>query len=70
MHDFLFCFVFPVFCARMLPYVLLGGHLSAEEAVGPDWVVNPSHISQLKERYRRDRAKNKKGLAARKSSYF
>jgi hypothetical protein len=31
-----------------------------------DWAVSPSHLSQLKEQYRRDRAKNRKGLVARK----
>ena len=33
---------------------------------GPDWLVDPLHISQLKEQYRRERAKNRKGLVARK----
>ena len=37
---------------------------------GPDWLVDPLHISQLKEQYRRERAKNRKGLVARKFIAF
>ncbi|XP_059350285.1 striatin-like isoform X2 [Daphnia carinata] len=40
-----------------------GGLTTSDD--GPDWLVDPLHISQLKEQYRRDRAKNKRGLVAR-----
>ncbi len=50
-------------------YVTLGRSSSGrddEESSAADWMVDPLRLSQLKEQYRRDRAKNRKGLVARK----
>lgn len=52
----------PCVCVVRMLAILDRGRLT-EVDEGPDWLVDPLHISQLKEQYRRDRAKNKKGLA-------
>lgn len=63
-------FLIALMCVRVCLYarmraILDRGRMSAVDEV-PDWLVDPLRISQLKEQYRRDRAKNKKGLVARK----
>lgn len=59
-------FVVVVDCSCVRAYALLDrGRLTPSDE-GTDWPVDPLHISQLKEQYRRDRAKNKKGLLSRK----
>lgn len=68
-HPFC-CFCFNLFLPPIVRalYVTLGRSSGRddEESSTADWMVDPLRLSQLKEQYRRDRAKNRRGLVARK----
>ena len=64
---FVDCLFLCVLCVRACLCSLLDrGRLTTSDE-DSEWAMDPLHMSQLKELYRRDRAKNKKGNVSRKS---